>query len=77
MDSALQKVRREVETLQQDEQSRLDREKQTALDKIRREVMFDLCCPLIIHLQNSAGNICHVRGCYQPHKQMVIKNMKN
>ena len=41
MDRKLQDIRREVEDLQRDEQTRLEREKKEALDKIHREVD---CC---------------------------------
>ena len=38
MKSRLEETRREVESLQRDEQSKLERQKQAALDKMQREV---------------------------------------
>ena len=38
MKARLEETRREVENLQRDEQSKLERQKQTALDKMQREV---------------------------------------
>ena len=53
MDKKLQDVRREVENLQRDEQTRLDREKKEALSRIQREVT--VCIQILFQRWDTIG----------------------